>query len=193
MAEAIAALGVVASVAQLADYGFKLSVKLFTFSEAVYSADKSIKNMSDDVSLTSAVLKELSEILKADSSTYVSHGAIDAAQQTVTECLAIFDELDKALEKSLGNLGAADRDGRKRVNKGAATLERWKWPFKQTKMELLRTNLDRLKASLTLMLQVLSYARDLSARYAHRFSHRSWPADGRIEKRPNSLCNSRNV
>lgn len=172
MAKAIAVIGVVASVAQLADYGFKLSVKLFTFSEAVYSADRSIRNMSNDVSLTSTVLKELSEILKADTSNHVSDRAIGAAQQTVTECLAIFEELDKALEKSLGNLGALDRDGKKKV-KGVATLERLKWPFKQTKMDVLRSNLDRLKASLTLMLQVLSYARELSARYASTSSWRS--------------------
>lgn len=165
MAEALAVVGVVASVAQLADYGFKLSVKLFTFSEAVYSADKSIKNISNDVSLTSTVLKELSEILNADDANHVSDRAIDAAQQTVTECLAIFEELDRALDKSLGNLGALDRDGKKKLNRSAATLERLKWPFKQTKMDLLRSNLDRLKASLTLMLQVLSYARELSARY----------------------------
>jgi hypothetical protein len=119
------------------------------------------------------VLKELSEILKADTSNHVSDRAIGAAQQTVTECLAIFEELDKALEKSLGNLGALDRDGKKKVNKGAATLERFKWPFKQTKMDVLRSNLDRLKASLTLMLQVLSYARELSTRYASASSWRS--------------------
>lgn len=172
MAEAVAVIGVVASVAQLADYGFKLSVKLFTFGEAVYAADRSIKSISNDVSLTSTVLKELSEILKADTSNHVSDRAIDAAQQTVTECLAIFEELDKALEKSLENLGALDHDRKKKVNKGAATLERLKWPFKQSKMDILRSNLDRLKASLTLMLQVLSYARELSARYVIIFTCR---------------------
>jgi hypothetical protein len=41
-------------------------------------------------------------------------------------------------------------------------LKKLKWPFKQSKMELLRTNLDLLKVSLTLMLHVLSYARDIS-------------------------------
>ena len=47
MAEAIAALGVIASVAQLADYGFKLSIKLFSYSEAVSRADSAIASLSN--------------------------------------------------------------------------------------------------------------------------------------------------
>lgn len=55
-------------------------------------------------------------------------------------------------------------DGKRKVKMGTVPFEKLKWPFKQPKMELLRSNLDRLRASLTLMLQVLSYARDVSKR-----------------------------
>lgn len=171
MAEALAVLGVVAAVAQLADYGFKLSVKLFTFGEAVYTADKSVRRISNDVSLTSTVLKDLSEVLKIDNSPHVSDRAIDAAQQTVKECLTVFKELDDALTKSLGNLGMLkDTEDKSKAKKSTMALERLKWPLKQQKMELLSRNLDRLKASLTLMLQVLSYARDITARSVERHS-----------------------
>jgi hypothetical protein len=166
MAEVIAAIAIVASVAQLADYGFKLSVKLFTFSQAVSSADQSIKGISNDVSLTSTVLQELSLIFKADESRVVSAGAIEATRKTVEECMKVFAELEEALDKSLGNLGQGDGGKAKgKVGRGMIALEKLKWPFKQPKMELLRSNLDRLKVSLTLMLQVLSYARDVSNRY----------------------------
>ncbi|KAE8446447.1 hypothetical protein EG329_011910 [Mollisiaceae sp. DMI_Dod_QoI] len=167
MAEAIAALGVIASVAQLADYGFKLSIKLYSFSEAVYTADKSIRAISNDVSLTSTVLKELCQIIKSDDAHVVSENAILATKQTVDECLKIFGDLDEALSKSLSSMGKLEKgdvDKRRKVNRGTAALEKLKWPFKQPKMELLRSNLDRLKTSLTLMLQVLSYARDVSNR-----------------------------
>ena len=40
-------------------------------------------------------------------------------------------------------------------------LERMKYPFLQPKMELLGANLERLKSTLVLLLNVLSYARDL--------------------------------
>lgn len=162
MAEVVALLGIVASVAQLADFGFKLSVKLFTFSKAVASADVSIKDISNDVSLTSTVLKELSQILQTDDSRVVSENAVEATSQTVKECLWIFEQLNDALDKSLGNLGLLETKGK--AKRGRVALEKLKWPFKQNKMELLRSNLDRLKASLTLMLQVLSYARDISSR-----------------------------
>ncbi|KUJ08200.1 uncharacterized protein LY89DRAFT_677091 [Mollisia scopiformis] len=167
MAEAIAALGVIASVAQLADYGFKLSIKLYSFSETVYTADRSIKSISNDVSLTSTVLKELCQIIESDDAHVVSENAILATKQTVDECLKIFGDLDEALNKSLSNMGKLEKgesEKQKKVNRGTMTFERLKWPFKQSKMELLRSNLDRLKASLTLMLQVLSYARDVSSR-----------------------------
>jgi hypothetical protein len=162
MAEAIAAIGVVASVAQLADFGFRLSVKLFAYSKAVASADTSIKDISNDVSLTSTVLKELCQILQSDESHVVSENAVEATSQTVKECLLVFEQLNDALDKSLANLGVGQSNGK--AKRGLVALEKLKWPFKQNKMELLRSNLDRLKASLTLMLQVQSYARDLSNR-----------------------------
>ena len=165
MAEIIAAIGIAASVAQLADYGFKLSIKLFSFSQAVSSADSSVKGISNDVSLTSAVLQELCGTLKADSGSHmISPAAVEATQQTVKECLSIFEELSAALDKSLANLGVQENKEKGKLKRGRVTLEKLKWPFKQPKMELLRSNLDRLKASLTLMLQVLSYARAISSR-----------------------------
>lgn len=51
---------------------------------------------------------------------------------------------------------------KKKPKRWTVALKKLKWPFKQSKMELLRTNLDLLKVSLTLMLHVLSYARDIS-------------------------------
>ena len=156
MAEVLAAIGIVASVAQLADYGFKLSLKLYTFSSTVSSASDSIKSLSSDVSLTSTVLQELCLIIKSDEESHVvSDTAIHATSQTVKDCLAVFEQLDEALDKSMKGI---EEKGGKRV------MEKLKWPFKQPKMDLLRGNLDRLKASLTLMLQVLSYARDVSSR-----------------------------
>jgi hypothetical protein len=169
MAEAIAALGIIASIAQLADYGFKVSIKLYTFSSTISTTSTTI-SISNDVSLTSTVLKELCQIIKSDDAHVVSKNAILATKQTVDECLKIFGELDDALSKCLvsmgldkGEKGESGEMGKLRKRRGNV-VERLKWPFKQPKMELLRSNLDRLKASLTLMLQVLSYARDVSNR-----------------------------
>src|ERR1700761_8016979 len=101
MAEALAAVGVVASVAQLADYGFKLSIKLFAYSEAVSRADRSIHSLSNEVSLTAAVLRELSALLAADEARFISAAAVEATAGTVRECLEVFEGLGAVLEKSV--------------------------------------------------------------------------------------------
>ncbi|CAG8950923.1 hypothetical protein HYFRA_00003140 [Hymenoscyphus fraxineus] len=164
MAEVITILGVAASVAQLADYGIKLSIKLFSYSQAVSQAPATIKELSNDVSLTSTILQELCKTLNSDNAHVVSSSAIEATQQTADECLTIFKQLNDALEKSLVALGIAESEHAEKARKGRVVLEKLKWPFKQPKMELLRLNLDRLKASLTLMVQVLSYAGSISSR-----------------------------
>jgi hypothetical protein len=162
MAEVLGLIGVVASVAQLADYGFKLSTKLYAYSSAVSKADKSIASLSTEVSFTSTVLNELSRFLsEGEEAKYVSRTAVEATQGTVRECLDVFRELDVVLERALSGSGEKGKGG----EKGKMKLgERLKWPFMQPKVDLLRSNLDRLKASLTLMLQVLGYARDIASR-----------------------------
>ncbi|KAF1989214.1 hypothetical protein K402DRAFT_372870 [Aulographum hederae CBS 113979] len=162
MAEALAAVGVAASIAQLADYGLQLSVKLFTFGNAVYNADRSVQDISNDVSLTSSVLKELGDALKKDDEARLfSEQAVLAAEKTVSECLKIFSELDEALKGAMGRLGLDEKGGKVKVGKTGKMFEKLKWPFLQPKMELLRSNLERLKASLSLMLNVLIYARGI--------------------------------
>lgn len=83
MAEALAAIGAIASVGQLADFGFQLSIKLFAFGEAVANADRSVKSLSNELSLTAAVLRELSEVLGSDGK-HVSPRAVEATEKT--EC-----------------------------------------------------------------------------------------------------------
>jgi Fungal N-terminal domain of STAND proteins len=160
MAEVLAALGVVASVAQLADYGFRLSVKLYSYSAAVSRADKAVQSLSNEVSVTSAVLKELGGILQEDEAKYVSVTALQATSGTVQECLAVFEELNQELEKCLPSTSDAAEKAKFKIN----ITGKLKFPFMEKKIGLLRANLDRLKSSLTLMLQVLSYGRDIVSR-----------------------------
>jgi hypothetical protein len=164
MAEAIAAVGVVASVAQLADYGFRLSIKLISYSEAVSRADKTIESLSNEVSFTSGVLKVLGDILEHDDAKLINRTAVEATQGTVKECFVVFEGLTKILDKALPK--NADEKGA-RGGKGMKFRERMKWPFMEPKVELMRANLDRLKMNLTLMLEVLKFARDITSQSVH--------------------------
>ena len=158
----MAELGLLASVVQIADLGVRLSLRLYTFGEAVASADKSIISISKDVSLTSSVLKELGKSLEKDQESRIcSENAFQTADGIVKECLEVFDSMDKALTKSMSRLRLQDSEKRIRT---VAAFERLRWPFLQPKMQLLRSNLERLKSTLLLMLNVLTYARQVATK-----------------------------
>jgi hypothetical protein len=50
------AVGVAATLVQLADAGLKISISLFTFAETVRDANKTIRQISADISLTCGIL-----------------------------------------------------------------------------------------------------------------------------------------
>lgn len=161
----MAELGIIASVAQIADIGLRLSIRLYTFGEIVASADRSVISISKDVSLTSGVLKELGQILDKDKETRTfSQNAVETADGVVRECLEVFQEMESILVKKLPSLAGGGKEGKgaERAKRATVMLERLKWGYLQPKLQLLRSNLDRLKSTLLLMLNVITYARQVS-------------------------------
>jgi len=153
----------------VAGAGIKLSTTLYTFSETVATAADSIKAIAKDVSLTSAVLEELSFNLKHDEQVRLYSGnALKTAQTVVGDCEAVSKQIDGALSKSVERIGALAGSGHRNRKGGKVVLsavKRWKWPFPQPKMQELRANLERLKSTLVLMLNVLTYARNVQTQY----------------------------
>jgi hypothetical protein len=163
----MAEIGLVASIVGIAATGVQLSVTLFTFAETVSAADKQIKDIARDVSLTSSVLEELGNNLRRDEKAKLcSDKAIDTAKSIVRECSEVFTEINTALETSMKKTSASAKGATKGQKIVISKFDRLKWPFQQPKMELLRTNLERLKSTLLLMLNVLTYARNVRAEYA---------------------------
>ncbi|KAL9075186.1 MAG: hypothetical protein Q9161_001872 [Pseudevernia consocians] len=164
----MAEVGIIASVVQIADVGLRLSIKLYTFGETVASADRSVIAISKDVSLTSGVLKELGHTLDRDRATRTfSENAVQTADGVVKECLEVFQEMENILVKKMPSLARGDgRDGVSgaRTKKAMVMLERLRWGYLQPKLQLLRSNLDRLKSTLLLMLNVITYARQVSGK-----------------------------
>ena len=162
----MAELGIITSVVQIADVGLRLSIKLYTFGEIVASADRSVISISKDVSLTSGVLKELGQILDKDRQTRTfSEDAVQTANGVVKECLEVFQEMEDILVKKLPKLGTSKEGNGERVKRATVMLERLKWGYLQPKLQLLQSNLDRLKSTLLLMLNVITYARQVSEEY----------------------------
>ena len=153
----MAEIGAVASIIQVADVGLRLSTTLFTFAETVASADKAVSAISKDVSLTSSVLMELANILRADNGPRAySNSAVDSAIAVVDECSNVFQEVDSILIEKLPKLTSI-RKGK--ATRTTAALERFKWPYLQPRMNLLRSNIERLKSSLLVILNVISLAK----------------------------------
>ena len=157
----MAELGLIASVIQVADVGIRLSATLYKFGQTVASADDSIIFISKDISHTCSILKTLGHSLKKDHEAQLySQDAINTAETIVKECLEIFHEMDGALLKKIKRIGLDGSSNRTTV----VALERLKWPFLKPKVMLLWSNLEKLKSSLHLMLNVFIYARSLVKR-----------------------------
>ncbi len=168
----MAELGIIASVVSIAGTGLRLSIKLYTFGEIVSTADKSVISISKDVSLTSSVLKELGSLLENDAESHIfSKNAVQTADTVVKECLEVFQEMESILVKKLPSLSGQDGirgGGGGKKSKATVLLERMKWGYLQPKLQLLRSNLDRLKSTLLLMLNVITYARQVAGKSVSR-------------------------
>lgn len=143
-------IGLAASVLQIAEIGGKLSVKLFTFTRKVKNANKSIDALSQDIAATGAVLKELGQALNNDAQLRVcSQSAIDTAKSLVDDTRRVFSGLEKLI----------DGDSKSSKSFGGISLkQRIKFPFVESKIEEVQANLERLKSSLLVILNVLIFA-----------------------------------
>ena len=139
-------LGIAAAVLQIADLGSKVSVKLFTFARKVKNADKHIDAISKDIASTGAVLQELGLELQHDRKSVAqvsSQKLISTAQDTVNDCKRLFKSIGAAIDGEKGNKAIL------------GFKQKLKYTYLEPEIELLRSNLDRLKSTLALMLNVL--------------------------------------
>ena len=151
---------VTATVVGLAGAGIKLATTMYTYAETVYNADKSVRDVAMDVSLTSSALKELGDFLQEQQKhNLVSKNAFATAKEAMKGCEEVFSEIDTALQ------GSVKRGVESKILNIRGKL---KWPLAEKRMEYLRTNLGRLKSSISLLLSVLTLARDVQSQNADK-------------------------
>ena len=165
--------GTIAAVIGVADVGARISAKLYTFGVLVASADETISSISKEVALTSTVLKELGNILAKDrpESPIITKIAIGNIEETVRECDKAFEQIDSVLLKRVPRLRLGKGN---QGPKAAILLERFGWQALEPKVQLLRSNIDRLKSSLLLMLNVLMLAWFISERLGSSICNIEW-------------------
>ncbi|KXG52216.1 uncharacterized protein PGRI_085000 [Penicillium griseofulvum] len=143
-------VGIVASIVQVADLGAKISVNLCSFYRTVKNANNSMRSLSNDVSLTCSVLHELGKALEQDSDTKIcSSGAFSTTQDILKECREVFEKIDSGIEK---------REQEKGTNRRLRGAQKFTLGFQGPDLDLLKSNLERLKSTMLLMLNVLMYA-----------------------------------
>ena len=152
------ALGLAASILQIISTGAQVSLYLYNFAETVSSAEKALKEVSDDVKFTTIVLEELKTALESEK----HHGtaskeALSTADILVKECSNVFEAIMALVKKHFPE----PQEGQRKK----ARLNNLKWPFIQPKIENLRSKLERHKTKLILMTQVLTFAKIAASEY----------------------------
>jgi hypothetical protein len=145
-------LGLVASVIQVAGPGVQLSKTLYEYVNGILTADRRIKDIAAEIKMTSVVIEELGDMFKQEEmAPLVSKKAVKTANETITECSALFAQIDATLKKS------------KKKTFGRLTM-----PFRDAKLELLRSHVDKLKSTLQLLMQVLKLAHQVASKKLDR-------------------------
>jgi uncharacterized membrane protein YqiK len=158
-------LGIAASVIQIADAGARLSSKLFVFTRKVKNADRSIQDISREIAATGAALRGLGEALEQDKyATLGSRHSFHQTTQIVADCWEAFTEINETIggEKLVKGDDATNEKVSNAIAKfkqpSLSFKQRFKFPFKEPQINMLRSKLESLKSSLMLMLQVLLLA-----------------------------------
>lgn len=143
-------VGVAASILQIAEIGGHLSIKLCAFCRKVKSADQRLQSLSSDVSLTSNVLRQLGDNLQQDEQAKLYSGeAVHTSQEVLQECRTVFEKIGNAIESTEGS------STKGRFQRAAQKVG---FLFIEQDLGVLRSNLDRLKSTMLLLLNVIMYA-----------------------------------
>jgi hypothetical protein len=146
-------LGIATAVLQIADLGGRVSVRLFGFARKIKGAAEKIDLISREIAATGALLQQLGQQLNTDSQAQLLRPElIHSANDLVCKCKEIFKKIDGAID---GNSG----------NKIILSLkQKIQYAYLESEIDTLRTHLETLKASISIMQNILIYAEQLRNR-----------------------------
>ena len=138
----------------VASTGFRLSLVLNAVGTGMANPDCDIHNIAKHISLFSLMLKQTGSAI-GDRDQVASNTAIDVATEISHQGQLIFDEIKSMTDLSQGR----DEKG---VLRSITIAEKNKWAFKKHKVLYLLGQLESLKLSLAVMLQVLQMGKVVS-------------------------------
>lgn len=143
------ALGIAASIIQVADLGTKLSVRLFSFYRQVKSANESIQLLSNEIALVSAILRVLGDNLKhEESSKLCSEEAFRTLKLVLSQCQDVLKQIQRAVD-------IGEQNGKSRFQQ---VTGKFRLVLIEPSLDHLKANLERLKSTMLLLLNVILYS-----------------------------------
>ena len=134
----MAELGAIASIVGIAGAGAKLSISLYQFAETVGSARNEVRTIGTEISLFSAVLKQLHSTLTKARNFRYSITAIETTQDILDECQKVFEQISMIVE-GLKTGKATPGD------KSMDFVGRVKWAFQPVEGSVLEGNAGIVK------------------------------------------------
>jgi hypothetical protein len=139
--------GIIASITRVAGAGFRLSLILNAVGCEVASAGIEIHSIAKSVSLFALTLKQVGATLQEPDSIH-SAEAINTAKEMKNQSELVFDEISEMLDK----VQKKDEYG----NSTEPSLQqKFKWCFRKHRVQYLLAQLESLKLSLTVLMQIL--------------------------------------
>lgn len=134
------------SVAGLTSLGLQLLDGLNKYAGSALNSRGRITAISTDVNLANQVIKSLSTVIVDDEANRgeISDEAVNIGRDAIKQCWKIFEGIKDTLPK------VEATSLRKR--------DIARWPFMEPKLDLLRGELEKIKATLQLLMSVVTYA-----------------------------------
>jgi hypothetical protein len=146
-------LGIATAVLQIADLGGRVSVRLFGFARQVKGAAEKIDLISKEIAATGALLQQLGQQLNKDSQAQLLRPElIHSANDLVCKCKEIFKNIDGAIDGNSGNQIIL------------SLKQKIQFAYLESEIDTLRTHLEALKGSISIMQNILIYAEQLRNR-----------------------------
>ena len=144
----MAELGIAASIIQIADIGVKLTKRLYEFRSNAASACEQTDFIARNVTQYAQVLELLGERLDDDQPIH-SKKALNLAEELYEQSYDLFDRIKSLLPN------------RGRFKDQLSFLQKIAWNFKKSKVELLVAEVEYLKSTVQLPVQVLYTGRKI--------------------------------
>lgn len=140
---------------QVAGAGFRLSLLLNAIGVKLATADRDIEKIAKEISLFSLMLKQVGQTLQ-EAESVASQAALDTANEIAAQSQTVFHEVNEMMEMS------QQRDGNGHLQL-IKIAQRVKWCFKKQRVQYLLGQLETLKLSLAIMLQILQLGKTIAA------------------------------